>query len=227
VRSFIPLITACLLLVPSITRGETADLGGFEMWEDHLGESAETHTGSSSPVPAGRVIESKDVTESQRAESEDEEGYIIWFGGGASLMMPLRLSGGSNDSKVLSEFSVSWAPFGIPGEIGVDLLMNRNNTFLVRPNLKFFFVKHKMFSLYFEGSCAILSTAGGTHFGGGGGIGLGFGLMDHLALELRATAVAMYVPDEAMTAFADMAPAEGGEDLMVVPSIGARLTARF
>ena len=243
--SFIPLFLASLLLVPSTTRSDNVDSGGFEMWEDHLVELASATPGSSSsrqsarsgvvghlensPVPAERVVEPPAVAESHRDQSEDV--YVIWFGAGASWMMPLRLSGGANDSRVLSEFSVSWAPFGIPGEIGADLLMNRNNTFLVRPNLKFFFVKHKMFSFYFEGSCAILSAAGGTHVGGGGGLGVAFGLMNHLALEMRAVVVALHLPGEAMAAFAGVALEDdetaGSKDLMLAPSIGARITARF
>lgn len=239
-----PLFLASLLLMPS-TPCDEVDSGGFETWEDYLGESAPSGPESSSsrqiarsevvgqptnsPVPAERVVKPPDVTESHQAQSED--GYVIWFGAGASWMMPLRLSGGSNDSRVLSEFSVSWAPFGIPGEIGVDLLMNRNSTFLVRPNLKFFFVKHKVFSFYFEGSCAILSAAGGTHVGGGGGLGVTFGLMDHLALELRAVAVVLHLPGEATAAFAGVALEDdetaGSKDLMFAPSIGARITARF
>ena len=67
--------------------------------------------------------------------------------------------------------------------------------------------------------------------GGGGALGLIFGLMKHLAFELRAGGSAFSMSEQASSALVDGAPlAEGSEaksGLVLLPSVSARLMARF
>jgi hypothetical protein len=238
--SFSLTLLIVFLVVPSIASGENLKLGGSEMREEHRFGSADpqpagapspkiakiarvTVVGQADNPPAGEVFESVENTEA--------EGFVIFFGAGAALMVPYRVSDGAMDSRVLSEFSLSWAPFGIVGEIGADVAITRSSSFLFRPNLKFYFVKHDIFSLYLEGSCAIFSGPDDTHVGGGGALGLVFGVMEHLAVEFRAGGSAFSMSEQSSSALLDGAPYREGSEatpgLVLLPSVSARLMARF
>jgi hypothetical protein len=234
------ILPVALLMLPASVPAEEVDLGEFEMWEqvEHSRPGATPSdaiakvgvVGQADPPPA--PSRTQEVSESApAAEQSEDEDYVILFGAGASMVVPYRVTDGATGSKTLSEFSVSWAPFGLVGEIGVDLAIARNSSFVFRPNLKFYFAKYEMFSVYFEGTCAIYSGPSDTHVGGGGGLGLIFGLMKHLALELRAGGTIFSMSAETSNALVDRAPSSSpdgpGPSLVFLPSVGARLIARF
>ena len=159
-----------------------------------------------------------------------QAGTIIRFGAGASWMHPLRLSDKASDDRLMTEFSASWAPFGLQGEIGFDFLIARDQKFVVRPNLKFYFFKHPWFSLFMEGACEVLFLAEGTELGGGGGLGVVIGLADNLAIELKGSASIYSMTPEGSQAMFGSAQDEldvGGRQLAVLPAATIRLMARF
>jgi hypothetical protein len=235
-RSLLALILpVALLSVPSMALCQDLDNGGFEMWEDHQTGTVDPEPASApSPRIAGTAVVGRDnhppQEVSQSAEDTPARDYVILFGAGALVVVPYRVSDGAMDSRVLSEFSVSWAPFGIVGEIGADLAIAKDSSFLFRPNLKFYFVKHEVFSAYLEGSCAVYSGSDGTYVGGGGALGLLFGVMEHLAIELRAGGSALSMSAQASSALVDGAPyAENdrASGLVLLPAVSARVMARF
>jgi len=232
-KNILPLI---LILIPSLALSETLDIDEFETWD-----ASQTDPAASAPparlakAPVDGQTESNavrtelELTESStKATDQPKQDFIIHFGAGAIWTVPLRLADKATDDKVLSVFSASWSPFGLIGEVGFDLAMARNSSFLASPNLKFFFVKHHAFSCYLEGSLAIHSHLAGTDLGGGGGFGMIFGLIDHLAFEIRASAVLLDLSGEVAGQMfsAEDGPAEVS-NLVVVPAVGARLLARF
>ncbi len=128
-------------------------------------------------------------TEAQRSE---EYVPIIRFGVGASYLMPVRTDDRGSSRSVLSEFSMSWCPFGVLGEIGFDLAMTRKSAFFARPNLKIFPVKNNTFSMFLGGHYSIYSHPQGVEQGAGSSLGVVIGLGDNLALELTAAASLYY-----------------------------------
>jgi hypothetical protein len=213
-------ISGIWMLIPALALAEIPELGGFESWEDSQKKSV---IGS----PASRLeVSESSVTEESEPVTED---YVIHFGAGASWVVPLRLADNATTDKVLSVFSASWAPFGLVGELGFDMAMARDSSFIATPNLKFFFAKYSSFSFYLEGALAIHSHQAGVDLGGGGGLGMIFGIADHLALEIRASAVVLDLSGGvAMEMFGESDdPLAQVSNLVVCPSVGARLMARF
>jgi hypothetical protein len=230
-------LPVALLMLPASAPAEEVDSSGFEMWEDTTGARPDA-TPPKAIAKAGVVGQAKPLPAADRAPEvyksaplSEDDGYVILFGAGASVVVPYRISDGATGSKVLSEFSVSWAPFGLVGEIGADMAIARDSSFVFRPNLKFYFAKYDMFSVYLEGTCAIFSGPNGTHVGGGGGLGMIFGLMKHLALEVRAGGTLFSMSADTSNALVDRAPLGGSDGsepgLVFLPSVGARLMARF
>jgi hypothetical protein len=225
--------------------GDDQELGEFELWEDVSTKS--TGSAAQVPSPSGSIQApetgrdnvspaSADLPQgsevSLRATADGDRRYYVHFGAGATALVPYRFSDGAHHGTVMPEFAVSLAPFGRFMEIGVDLVLGNQADLFLRPNLKFYSFEHEVVSLYLEASAAIYSHPAGTEFGGGGGLGLVFGLMDHLTIELHATAVVMPLSGQAAQSLFD-APAGStglGEDvanLTVFPSAGVRLMARF
>ncbi len=179
------------------------------------------------PVPAAAIT----TIDTKAASTDSSESLsVVRFGAGASWQVFLRMEDKLTSDRVMSDFSFSWAPFGLLGEIGADMSIGRDGMFIFHPNLKFFFVKNQTFSLYLEGACDVLSFSDGIEIGGGAGLGVVFGLMDNLAIEVRAgasvfdfsdqAAVAMLGLDETTSQLAD-------SNLSVLPTVTARLMARF
>lgn len=190
---------------------------------------AGTATGSPRTQAAGRV----------EAEAKATEGYpehVIRFGAGASWMHPMRLADRRSDDQLLSNFSASWTPFGLPADIGVDLLIARDQKFFVRPNIKLFLYRHYWFSLFVEGTCELMFLSDSTEVGGGGGMGMVIGLSDSLAIEIKASATVANLSSAGDSdLFGPVDPVElslldevtGGKHLAVMPSATVHLMARF
>ena len=200
----------------------------FEWWDVEVEAKPApsiTPVPTATPAPANTTIE----TEPLPANS-NKNLSVIRFGAGASWQIFLRMEDKLTQDRIMSDFSFSWAPFGLMGEIGTDMSIGRKGMFIVHPNMKFFFVKKQPFSLYLEAACDVLSFSGGTEIGGGAALGMVFGLMDNLAIEVRAgtsifdfsdqAAVAMLGLDETTSQVAD-------SNLSVLPILSARLMARF
>ncbi len=156
--------------------------------------------------------------------------FVVRFGAGASWAVFLRPSDMASNDKLMTDFSMSWAPFGLVGEIGADMVIGRNSMFVFHPNLKFFFVKHHLFSLYFEGACDVLSLDSGVEVGGGGGLGMVFGIIHNLALEIKASASIYSLSKEAAESLFgrdDAMSLRDTSNLMILPTLSARLLARF
>ncbi|HSA24663.1 MAG TPA: hypothetical protein P5076_24595, partial [Myxococcota bacterium] len=136
----------------------------------------------------------------------------------------------AHDDLWLTEVTVRWAPFDLPAEIGFDFALGRDRTLLLRPNLKFLLVKRGDFSLFLEGACDVLVLPDSTEVGGGGGLGFTVGIIDHLALEVVASASVFGLDDSTARQFVGGEPiAEpvGDRRVVVFPGVSARLMARF
>ncbi len=183
------------------------------------------------PNPAEATGQSDGDQEIQEEASEaPSRDFVVRFGAGASWSVFLDPYAMATDDKVMSEFSMSWAPFGLVGEIGADLAIGRNAMFVFHPNLKFFFAKHHLFSFYFEGSCDVMSLDTGVEFGGGGGLGVIFGLTQNLVLEIKAAASVYYLSKESAERFfvrQDAVATNDTKTLMLSPNLSARLLVRF
>ncbi len=159
-----------------------------------------------------------------------EKHYFIRFGAGASWMMPLRLADMANGERLMSEFSVSWSPVGMIAEIGMDLGIARDNVFDLKPNLKFFFLNNRWFSVYLEGGCDLMFLAEGREVGIGTGLGFVLGILENLALEIKASAEVFYLSEDSAKHLLDL-----GDELSIAqvsnftvfPSLTARIVARF
>ena len=156
--------------------------------------------------------------------------FVVRFGAGASWAVFFRPDNMASNDKLMTGFSVSWAPFGLVGEIGADMVIGRAAMFVFHPNLKFFFVKHHSFSLYFEGSCDVLSLDSGVEVGGGGGLGMVFGIVHNVALEIKANASIYSLSKEATESLFgrdDAMSLRDTSNLMIIPTLGAKLLVRF
>ena len=245
---------ACLCLVVLVAipaPGQDDAFEGFETWDEAEASNPSEKTGSpdvrqarmasrtgqvdrapAERAPAAQPAPAAGSLEQQAAAESPESSFAVRFGAGASWLVGLRVADRASADHWLSDFSLSWAPFGLVGEIGVDLSLGRDSLVLFRPNLKFFFVKEAAFSLYLKGGCALLSHEAGLEVGGGGGLGLVFGIIDNLALEIEASAAVYSLSDTAAAALLDLPdePQPGVEPpsgLTVFPAVTARLVARF
>ena len=218
----------------------------FETWEDYVSRYTKHRDSRQKTRPPARIakssvvgqinhdsakesqIEADPPTVEKRSEDSPEE-YLVHFGAGARWLMAVRTSDASAADSVLSVFSASLSPYGIVGEIGIDLALGKDSSFFLSPNLKFYFVKHEIISVYLEGAFVLYSQSSGTHYGGGAGLGIVGGLMQHLSIELRAAAVLLNLNDAESAALLDMTadPSTGSNALIVCPSVEARLMARF
>jgi hypothetical protein len=219
------------LVWPSLALGQEV-----EAWEPWADSAVQAPRAQVAPVrsaePAGvedapSVETGPGVVETEPVE--DSGPHVLHFGAGASFLAPIRPDDRAADHRWMSEISIRWAPFGLIGELGLDVALGRDQVFLIRPNLKFFFVKGWWFSMFLDGGCSILSHPGGTEVGGSASLGLVIGLHEHIALEIAGTASLFGLDDPAAAAFVGAAVA--GEDrarrLVVFPGASARLMARF
>ncbi len=184
----------------------------------------------SAQTPTGGQVES------ETAAADGYPEHVIRFGAGASWLHPMRLADRSSDDKLLSDFSASWTPFGLPADLGVDLLIARDQQFFVRPNLKLFLVRHYWFSMFIEGTCELMFLSDSTELGGGGGFGMVIGLSDSLAFEIKASATVANLSsagDSQLFGATDpvgyslLDEVTAGKHLAVMPSASIHLMARF
>jgi hypothetical protein len=227
-----------VLILPAVERSAAGEVSDeFETWDDVVQAAASDNrlpvVASSSIKAEAQLMGAASETPETSVEKRRQEPKttadaepVIYFGAGATYQFSYRPADGASGSSVLPEFSVSWAPFGLLGEIGVDMAIGRQNTFLARPNLKFFFVKSAIFSAYLEGSCSWYSHGYGSDIGGGGALALSFGILQHMALELRVGATFFSFSPEAAEHLLG-AQEVGGDELVVLASASARLLARF
>jgi hypothetical protein len=226
-----------LLFIPTVSQALDGSPSSFEMWEDHLVASATHPVTKPVIIPPSGVTERNSTSVSRRMKpasresdsAQSPEEYVIHFGAGAAWMFPMRLAEWKQSDVVFSKISASWAPFGLVGEVGLDLALGRKSDFFLLPNLKFYFAKHRSFSIYLEGSAAIYSYPNGTDLGGGAGLGIILGLMDHLAIEFRASAVMFGFPEEKSLPLIGSSSEQsaGIPAIILCPSVGSRLVARF
>jgi hypothetical protein len=218
----------------------------FETWEDYISRLKKQQNDRQETPPPPRVAKSSVVgqtndpsasgsqtetaTLSAKKRSENPLAeYLVNFGAGARWLITVRTSDGAIEDEVLPVFTVSVSPYGIVGEVGVDLALGKDSSFFLLPNLKFFFVKHEIISIYLEGAFALYSQPSGTHYGGGAGFGIVGGVMEHLSIELRASAVMFNMNDVDSALLLNTAPEppDGSKSLILCPSVEARLMARF
>jgi hypothetical protein len=225
------LLTVALVMLNPPSRARDNDPIVFETWDDYVSSSsgikgspnyAEKHPEVSNPVPQSAPTE-------QVSARPNTDRFLIHFGAGARWLAPIRISDGLRNDKLFPVFSVSVAPFRIIGEVGLDLVMGKDSSFFLEPNLKFFFVKNDILSVYLEGTVAIYSQQSGTRIGGGTGLGILAGLMDHLALEIRAAALVLNLRGEdSVSLLSNISETSNGPTALVLcPSLEARLLARF
>ncbi|MBN2496524.1 MAG: hypothetical protein JXR96_18160 [Deltaproteobacteria bacterium] len=214
---------ACLLLASQASLA-AEQMDGFELWP---GETAAGQARSQLALPVAAKVQDT----SSELESEDEApqwASCFSFGAGATVLFPIRLvdeqAGGE---RIFSDFFASWAPFDAPGEIGIGFGLGRSGDILLQPNLRFFFVKSQAFSAYLEGDFALLSQSGATALGGGAASGMVIGLMDHLALELRASVSLLSLQAEQDVRFFDPRSNTAGSELAIFPCVTLRVLARF
>jgi len=231
-------MSSMLLLAPA---AGAHDAEGFESWEQYQVklQSSQAKDIASVPRPGtGQDAAMHDLENDRNTEAEtsvsvgdgnDEYDPLIIFGAGAMYYMPYRFEDRAKANRVTAEFSASCAPFGKYVEVGIDLAISRDNTFLVRPNLKFFFIKGEYFSAYMEGSVSVLSQDAGSDVGGGAGLGVRIGFMEHLAMEIRAAGIAFFMSADASDGLfgSNATDAVGGPSFVGFLTAGARLVARF
>lgn len=245
---------ACLCLIVLVAApapGQDDAFEGFETWEEVEASRPSEQTGSpdvrqarmasttgqierapAERAPAVQPAPAAGSLEQQAAAESPAPSFAVRFGAGASWLVGLRVADQASADRWLSDFMLSWAPFGLVGEIGVDLSLGRDSLVLFRPNLKFFFAKSAAFSLYLKGGCDLLSHQAGLEVGGGGGLGLVFGIIDNLALEFEASVAVYSLSDAAAAALLDSPSeqppgVESPSGLSVFPAVTARLVARF
>ncbi len=188
---------------------------------------------------AGQVASSPGWTSNRVQTNADDElqdredpSYHFYFGAGASYWQPYRFSDDARSEMVMPEFSVSVAPFGRFVEIGADLAVGDDRSILLRPNLKFYSFETRYVSLYLEAQGALYKCDTGTFWGAGAGAGLMIGIMKHISLEIRGTAVVFNLSETASNDLfgraSDKIPLiKELSGLVVMPSVGARTVARF
>jgi hypothetical protein len=241
-----PIIPLLLLLLPALSPAKNDMSEVFETWEDYVSRSNEQRNSLQKNKPASTVANSSVIgkasensasvlrvdisppTVKKKPESSIEE-YLVHFGAGARWLIAVRVADGARDDTILSVFSFSVSPYGIAGEVGVDLALGKNSTFFIEPNLKFFFVKHEIISVYLEGDFAIYSQPSSTRFGGGASLGVVGGLIKHLSIELRASTLLLNLSgaDSASLLNTNPDPTDGKKALILCPSLEMRLMARF
>lgn len=222
--------SAVLLFLQPLALAQELVLDGFELWQETAPVSV-LGTQSETP-PAAKIarasVESR-VSSKARAPVSQIEEPIVQFGAGASFAVPMGLSEQSGLPKFFSEFSANWAPRGAMAAVGADLAIGRDNSFIFRPNLKFYVVTQNALSVYLEGACGVYALDSLTEVGGGAGLGIVVGLMDHLALELRATGMAFSLsPQVAATFFkGDPRSSDSENSVILFAGFAARLMAKF
>jgi hypothetical protein len=196
--------------------------------------SASTGQIKNSPAPANSGKEVVDRVGSALALNKLEWAfsgikYTFHFGAGVSYLIALRLDDMGAGQVLLSDFSFSWAPLDLVGEIGLDVSIGRSEMFIVRPKLKFFFVKHPLISVYIDLGIGFLSHKRGGSLGGGAGLGLVFGIIENLALEVKTDACFYNFragTEEGLLETTDKTNQDVSA-LTFVPVLGLRLLARF
>lgn len=155
--------------------------------------------------------------------------HLVRFGAGASLLVPSRPADGGQTHRTLPEFAAGLSPFGWFCEVGVDLAIDREAAFHLRPNVKLFFLRDGILSLYLEGAAAFCSGSMGTHTGGGGGLGIVCGLSRHMTFEFRAHLAVFRMPagDAGGLLGLEETAAAGPAATVWLPGVGARMMARF
>jgi len=240
------LALSCLLLLAPLVPAKVDNPAVFETWEDYISRPTEHRDSPQKNQPTPSVAKSSVVGQTNdssapgspigvtpptaKKQSEDPlDEYLVRFGAGARWLLVMRTTDGSMEDNLLSVFSASVSPYGIVGEVGVDLALGKNSTFFFEPNLKFFFVKHAIISIYLEGAFAIYSRPSSTHYGGGASIGVIGGMMEHLSLELRASTLLFNMNDVDSSSLlnANPDPSNDKKALILCPSLEVRLMARF
>ncbi len=156
--------------------------------------------------------------------------YFIRFGAGASWMVPTRLSDMANSERLMSEFYISWAPAGMIAEVGLDLGISRDNVFDLKPNLKFFLLSNRWFSVYLEAGCDVMFLSEGKEVGANAGVGFILGIIDNLALEIKASTAMFSLSQQGashLLELGDESADANTSNLTIFPSLTARIAARF
>jgi hypothetical protein len=218
----------------------------FETWEDYISRQKNHRDDPRETPPAPKVAKFSAVGQAdarpapgpqaevaslsaEKPPEDSRDEYLVHFGAGARWLLTVRTSDGAMKDNILSVFSVSVSPYGIVGEAGIDLAIGKDSSFFLLPNLKFFFVKHEIISIYLEGTFALYSQPSGTNFGGGAGFGVIGGIIENLSLEFRASAVVLNLNEIESASLLNGAPEppDGNKSLILCPSVEARLMARF
>jgi hypothetical protein len=199
----------------------------FETWEHYLLTRDDIQVRQESGVRAWEVRPAgKAIRATGRAAADEEFDPIITFGAGVSYSMPYRFSDGALGDLLAPELTVSISPLQRHMDIGIDLVLDRHGLFVLRPNLKFYFVKNEAIGVYAEGSAPIVFQEAGVDAGAGMGLGVQIGLMEHLAVDLRALAAVFFLEGAASSRLLDT-DALDAEAFVGFLSFGARLVARF
>jgi hypothetical protein len=215
--------TICFVLLLAPTSSSLAqDLGEFELWPE-----APTHE-VAVEAPAVRAETKAPAARVAKPPATPPAAYLIRFGVGPSYLAPLRLSDKAHGNMVFPEFAVAVSPFGLPAELGLDIAIGRDQTLLLRTDLRAYAFRHWLFSLYMEASCAVYVGRQSTEVGGGVGLGMIFGLMENLSVELRASGDLFSMPADLV---AELVGAGGngdtGRQWIIFPAVTARVMARF
>ncbi len=237
-------ILGAVLVLACCSQTAQAEEEGFELWSEPVAgpAPAEAAPAVAAPVAAQPAPEAdvdaetlarlNEIVEAEAAQAARVEtgNYAIHFGAGARWLMSLRPDDLAHDDLWLTEITVRWAPFDLPAEIGFDFALGKDRTLLLRPNLKLLLVKRGDFSLFLEGACDVLVLVDSTDVGGGGGLGFTVGIIDHLALEVVASASVFGLDDSTARQFVGGEPVAvpaGDRRVVVFPGVSARLMARF
>ena len=197
----------------------------FESWEDAVRGGYTVEKGGENTA---RLSARAEMPAS--AEPEAQLAPLVRFGAGAAYLVALRPADLAGGEHVMSEFFVGFSPWRWRLELGAELALSRDSRFFLRPNFKLLLVNGMDFALYLEGDLALYSHPGGLEVGCGGALGGSVGLLENLALEVFASAT---IFDLSRRAAATLVGAGGlndtasGSSLVVLPSAGARLVARF
>jgi len=219
-------------------------LAGSSSLASHAGQFINNPAPGALTFPSTKAEEKKQQEKQQKEQAREdkvsalfgslddqwEKQYFIRFGAGVSWMIPMRLADMANGERLMSEFSVSWAPAGMIAEIGMDLGIGRDNVFDIKPNLKFFFLSNQWLSVYLEGGCDVMFFEEGREVGAGAGLGFVLGIMENLALEIKASASVFSLSDEGasrLLEFSDELANTQVSNLSIFPSLTARIAARF
>jgi hypothetical protein len=237
----IVVVLAVSILTTTSAPGQDWKNGGFETWDDAAALSSDStlsgepfdsiapqlsKAGQTKTSSASIMTQSNDNRVEVREKNYSKNDYLIRFGAGASWLNIVKLDNKVSGNTMLSDFSVSIAPFRGGLEIGTDIIMAEQSFFVV-PNLKYFHLKNDWVGSYTELDFPILLSHIDTQYGGGLGIGLMITIMNNLALDLR-TSLQMFLvtPQDAEILFGQSPEGEGLRPVLLA-SIGARMIARF